>query len=63
MPMVTLVKTLDVSRLVKVCKRSGMKFTMLMCWCVGKAAGQVEANPAEFSDSRLNLAFSTNRIT
>ena len=42
MPMVTLVKTLDVSRLVKVCKRSGMKFTMLMCWCVGKAAGQVE---------------------
>ena len=42
MPMVTLVKTLDVSRLVKVSKRSGMKFTMLMCWCVGKAAGQVE---------------------
>ena len=42
MPMVTLVKTLDVSRLVKVSKRSGMKFTMLMCWCVGKAASQVE---------------------
>ena len=42
MPMVTLVKTLDVSRLVKVSKRSGMKFTMLMSWCVGKAAGQVE---------------------
>ena len=42
MPMVTLVKTLDVSRLVKVCKRSGMKFTMLMNWCVGKAASQVE---------------------
>ena len=42
MPMVTLVKTLDVSRLVKVRKRSGMKFTMLMCWCVGKAASQVE---------------------
>jgi chloramphenicol O-acetyltransferase type A len=42
MPMVTLVKTLDVSRLVKFSKRSGMKFTMLMCWCIGKAAGQVE---------------------
>ncbi len=42
MPMVTLVKTLDVSRLVKVSKKSGMKFTMLMCWCVGQAASQVE---------------------
>ena len=42
MPMVTLVKTLDVSHLVKVCKRSGMKFTMLMSWCIGKAASQVE---------------------
>ena len=42
MPMVTLVKTLDVSRLVKVSKKSGMKFTMLMCWCVGQAASQTE---------------------
>ena len=42
MPMVTLVKTLDVSRLVKASKRTGMKFTMLTCWCVGKAASQVE---------------------
>ena len=42
MPMVTLVKTLDVSRLVKVSKKSGMKFTMLMCWCIGKAASQME---------------------
>ena len=42
MPMVTLVKTFDVTRLVKVCKKSGMKFTMLMCWCIGKAASQVE---------------------
>ena len=42
MPMVTLVKTLDVSRLVKVSKKSGMKFTMLMCWCVGQAASQVK---------------------
>jgi chloramphenicol O-acetyltransferase type A len=42
MPMVTLVKTLDVTRLVKFSKKSGMKFTMLLCWCVGKAAGQVD---------------------
>jgi len=42
MPMVTLVKTLDVTRLVKARKRSGIKFTSLMCWCIGKAASQVE---------------------
>ena len=41
-PEVERVKTLDVSRLVKVSKKSGMKFTMLMCWCIGKAASQVE---------------------
>ena len=42
MPMVTLMKTFDVSRIVKVSKRTGMKFTMLMCWCIGKAASQVD---------------------
>ena len=42
MPMVTLVKTLDASRIVKISKRTGMKFTMLLCWCIGKAASQVE---------------------
>ena len=42
MPMVTLVKTLDVSRLVKVSKKSGMKFNMLLCWCIGKAASGIE---------------------
>ena len=41
MPMVTLVKTLDVGRLVKVSKKSGIKFNVLMCWCIGKAASQV----------------------
>ena len=38
MPMVTLVKTMDISRLVKVSRKNGMKFTTLMCWCIGKAA-------------------------
>lgn len=42
MPMVTLVKTLDVTRLVRARKKSGMKFTSLMCWCIGKAASRVE---------------------
>ena len=42
MPMVTLVKTFDITRLVKVSKKSGMKFTSLMCWCIGKTASQVE---------------------
>ena len=42
MPMVTLVKTLDVSRIVKVSKKSGMKFTMLLCWCIGKSASGIE---------------------
>lgn len=42
MPMVTLVKTLDVSRLVKVSKKRGMKFTMLLCWCISKAASGIE---------------------
>ena len=42
MPMVTLVKTMDVTRLVKVSKKSKVKFTSLMCWCIGKAASQME---------------------
>ena len=42
MPMVTVTKTFDVSRLVKACKKSGMKFNMLMCWCIGKAASEIE---------------------
>lgn len=42
MPMVTLFKTLDVSRLVKINRKSGMKFNMLMCWCIGKAARKVK---------------------
>lgn len=41
-PMVTFFKTLDVSRLIKFGKRKGMKFNMLMCWCIGKAASRVK---------------------
>lgn len=42
MPMVTFFKTLDVSRLLKISKRRKLKFNMLMCWCIGKAASQVK---------------------
>ena len=42
MPMVTLVKTFDVTRLVKVCKRDKLKFNMLLCWCIARAASQSE---------------------
>ena len=42
MPMVTLTKTFDVRRIVKVNIRTGMKFNVLLCWCIGKAASQVD---------------------
>lgn len=42
MPMVTLLKTLDVTRLRNISKKRGLKFNMLMCWCVGKAASQTK---------------------
>jgi len=38
MPKVTIFKTFDISRLVKVGKKSGLKTNMLMCWCIGRAA-------------------------
>lgn len=42
MPMVTLIKTLDVSRLRSISRKRSLKFNMLMCWCIGKAASQVK---------------------
>ena len=42
MPMVTLVKTFDVSKAVKYCKKHNMSFNMLLCWCIGKAASRVK---------------------
>lgn len=42
MPMVTFFKTLDVSRLVRIGKRKGLKFNMLMCWCIGRAASRIK---------------------
>lgn len=42
MPMVSLFKTLNVSRLVKISRKTGMKFNMLMCWCIGQAASKIK---------------------
>ncbi len=42
MPMVTLTKTFDVTRLYKASRRRGLKFNMLLCWCIGKAASQIK---------------------
>ena len=40
-PMVTLFRTFDVTRLVKISKRKKLKFNMLMCYCIGKAAAAI----------------------
>ena len=42
MPMVTLVKTMNVSRLMKLSKKTGVKFNTLICWSIGKAAMETE---------------------
>ena len=42
MPMVTLIKTLVVTRLCRISRRRRLKFNMLMCWCIGKAASQIK---------------------
>ena len=42
MPMVTLTKTFNIGNLVKASKRQGVKFNALLCWCIGKAATQLE---------------------
>lgn len=41
-PMVTFFKTLDVSKIIKVSHRKGLRFNMLLCWCIGMAASQIK---------------------
>lgn len=41
-PMMTFFKTLDISNLIKVSKRTGFKFNMLMNYCIGKAAVNIK---------------------
>ncbi len=42
MPMVTLTKTFNVSKLIKASKRKGLKFNAILCWCIGKAASNIK---------------------
>lgn len=41
-PMVTFFKTLDVTNLIKISNKRQMKFNMLLDYCIGKAAANVE---------------------
>ena len=40
-PMVTVFKTIDITRIVKLSHKTGFKFNMLMCYCIGKAANRI----------------------
>lgn len=42
MPMVTLVKTMDVTRAIKYGKRNNLGINSIMCWCIGKAASKIK---------------------
>ena len=41
-PMVTFFKTLDVTTLVRLSRKRNLKFNMLMDYCIGKVASNVE---------------------
>ena len=41
-PMVTFFKTLDVMPLMKLSRKRGYKFNMLLCFCIGKAASEIK---------------------
>lgn len=42
MPMVTLTKTFDITNIHRISKKKNMKLNMLLCWCIGKAASQID---------------------
>ena len=41
-PMVTFFKTIDVTPLIRISRKSGYKFNMLICWYIGKAASEIK---------------------
>lgn len=41
-PMVTFFKTVDVTNLIRASKKRGLKFNMLLCYCIGRAASPVK---------------------
>ena len=38
MPMVTITKTFDVTRILRISRKRGWKFNMILCWAIGRAA-------------------------
>lgn len=42
MPMVTFIRTIDVTHIIRFSRRHGLKFNMLMCWCIGRAASGIK---------------------
>ena len=42
MPMVTLTKTFDITRLYKASRRKGLKINMLLCHCIGLVASRID---------------------
>ena len=58
MPMVTLTKTFDVSRILKTSRKRGWKFNMILCWAIGRAASKTRELlllPEKDSDSSWRL--------
>ena len=41
-PMVTFFKTVDVTNLIKASRKRGLKFNMLLAYCIGRAAAGVK---------------------
>lgn len=41
-PMVTFFKTLDVTPLIRLSRKQSVKFNMLLCFCIGKAASEIK---------------------
>ena len=42
MPMVTFFKKLNVTNLAKISRKKGLKFNMLICYCIGRAASKIK---------------------
>lgn len=42
MPMVTFFRTLNITRLIRISHRKGVKLNMLLCWCIGCAASRIK---------------------
>ncbi len=53
MPMVTAIKTLDITRLVRVSKRKRLKLNMLLCYLIGKAASRIDEFYLLVKDGKL----------